>query len=112
MEEGNCSILCVFLIDLNRRWYFYMAILLQLVAWIQSVADPRQNSRIGKVFALAEPRFLLDVEHNFRVIFPYHDWNRILNPWLVAYVCMILKIKGVLVSVHFTYFTLSCGSIN
>lgn len=47
------------------------------------------NSRIGKVFELAERRFCHDMERDLyiRAIFPYHDRNlhhdgiRILNPW-------------------------------
>ena len=34
---------------------------------IQNVADPRRNGRIGKVFALAEPRFRRDMERDFRI---------------------------------------------
>jgi len=34
---------------------------------IQNVADPRRNACIGKVFALAEPLFQLNMEHDFRI---------------------------------------------
>jgi len=54
---------------------------------IQNVANPQRNSRIGKAFELAEPRFHRDMERHFRIrmIFSYHDrngnrdQNRILN---------------------------------
>jgi len=45
---------------------------------IQNVADPRPNTRIGKVFELTEPRFRHDMERDFRIwtIFPDRDRNR------------------------------------
>lgn len=52
--------------------------------WIQNVASQQRNGRIWKVFELAEPRFSRDMERDFRIraIFPYRDWNGILNPWV------------------------------
>jgi len=35
------------------------------VAVIQNVANPRQNSRVGKVFELAKPYFRRDMERDF-----------------------------------------------
>jgi len=62
------------------------------LAWIQNVADPRQNGDTGKVFELTQPRFRRDMERAFRSteIFPYrdqncnYDRNRILNPCCLA----------------------------
>jgi len=34
---------------------------------IQNTADPRRNSRIGKVFELAEPCYRRDMERDFRM---------------------------------------------
>ena len=45
--------------------------------WIQNVADPRQNSRIGQVFELAELHVRRNMGNDFciRAIFPYRNRN-------------------------------------